>query len=135
MSVSGRRIGPRVMAAIALIFGLLTLVSGGQVLFGAESHRAAAGDYVGFVVWFNFLAGFAYIAAGIGLWLGSRWAVWLSLLIAVATLAVFALFGVHILQGGRYEMRTVAAMTLRTATWWVFFLIGRRLLPRVAAPN
>ncbi|MDD3447894.1 MAG: hypothetical protein PHF72_02530 [Gammaproteobacteria bacterium] len=132
MDVSGRRIGLRVMGAMALIFGLLTVVSGGQVLFGAESHRVAAGDYVGFVVWFNFLAGFAYIAAGIGLWLGGRWAVWLSLFIAVATLAVFALFGMHVLQGGRYEMRTVAAMTLRTAVWWVLFLLGRRLLSRAA---
>lgn len=135
MDVSGRRVGLRLMAAIGVLFGLMTLISGGQVLFGAESHRLAAGDYVGFVVWFNFLAGFAYIAAGIGLWLGRRWAVWLSLFIAVATLAVFALFGVHVLQGGRYEMRTVAAMTLRTGAWWVFFLLGRRLLLRVAAPT
>ena len=61
------------------------------------SARAAAGDYVPFVLWFNFLAGFAYIVAGAGLFLWRQWAVKLSLFIALATLLVFAAFGIHIL--------------------------------------
>ncbi len=31
--------------------------------------RVAAGNFVPFVVWFNFLAGFVYVAAGVELWL------------------------------------------------------------------
>ena len=38
--------------------------------------RQAAGHYVPFVLWFNFLAGFAYIVAGVGLWMRRRWAAW-----------------------------------------------------------
>lgn len=35
-----------------------------------------------FVLWFNFLAGFAYIVAGVGLWMRRRWAMWLAVAIA-----------------------------------------------------
>jgi hypothetical protein len=33
------------------------------------------------------------------------------------TAGVFAAFGLHVHQGGAYEMRTVGAMTLRTFVW------------------
>lgn len=102
-------------AAVALLFGVATVVSGGRVLFGPGA--AAAGDYVPFVVWFNFLAGFAYVAAGIGLWLRRRWAAPLALVLALLTALVFAAFGAHILGGGAFEARTVAAMSLRTFVW------------------
>jgi len=102
---------------VAIVFGALTIVSGARVLFGPEEARAAAGNYVPFVLWFNFLAGFAYVAAGVGLWLWRRWAAWLALGIAAATALVFAAFGVHIAMGGAFELRTVAAMTLRTLLW------------------
>ncbi len=104
------------VAVIALAFGLLTLKSGGGVLF-FEGPRLAAGNYVPFVVWFNFLAGFAYIAAAIGLWLRERWAARLSAAIAILTFLVFAAFGLHILAGGAFEMKTVGAMTLRLGVW------------------
>lgn len=113
------RITRYVMATVAIVFGLMTLKSGGQVLFGGEEARRAAGDYVGFVLWFNFIAGFAYIGAGAGFaikWATSRW---LAALIAAASAAVFAAFGLHIWQGGAFETRTVAAMTLRTGLWLV----------------
>ena len=38
-------------------------------------------------------------------------------LIAAATLVVFAGFAAHVYQGGLYEMRTVVAMTVRSAVW------------------
>ena len=85
-----------VTALVALAFGALTVFSGGHVLFGPESARAAAGNYVPFMLLFNFLAGFAYVAAGVGLWRGRRWAVWLALGIAAATSLVLAAFWVAI---------------------------------------
>ena len=65
----------RVLAALGGVFGLATLREGGLVLFGSGATRAAAGDYVDFVVWFNFLAGFAYVIAGTGLAFRRPWAV------------------------------------------------------------
>jgi hypothetical protein len=119
MSTSTQPRGMRVWAIslVAVAFGLLTLKEGGTVLFGDEVARAAAGNYVPFVLWFNFLAGFAYVVAGAGLWLQQRWAVWLSAAIATATALTFAGFGVHIYSGGVFELRTVIAMTMRTLVW------------------
>lgn len=99
--------------AVALVFGALTIVSGGRALLDG----AGMGDVVGFVLWFNFGAGFVYVLAGLGLLRGAGWAGRLALAIAVATLLVFAAFGIHVMSGGGYEMRTVAAMTLRSAVW------------------
>jgi hypothetical protein len=113
----------RGLAILAVLFGLLTIVSGGSALFNTEAQQAA-GNYVGFVLWFNFLAGFAYVIAGVGLWRMQRWAMWLSFAIAIASLIVFAAFGLHILSGGRYEMRTVAAMSLRTVVWLIIAAVA-----------
>src|SRR5688572_14032220 len=109
------RFALRAAAVVAVLFGAATVASGGNVLFG--SGAAAAGSYVPFVVWLNFLAGFFYVAAGIGLWRQRRWAAWLALALAVLTALTFAAFGWHVLAGGAFEMRTLAAMTLRTLFW------------------
>jgi hypothetical protein len=112
------------------MFGALTVFSGGRALFGGPEARIAVGNAVPFVLWFNFLAGFAYIAAGIGLWLHRPWAARLALLIALATLVVFAAFGIHVAQGGAYETRTVAAMTLRSLVWIAIAATAWRALAR-----
>ena len=61
------------LSLIAVGFGLLTIKEGGTILFGDEEARSAAGNYVPFVLWFNFVAGFAYVIAGAGLWMQQRW--------------------------------------------------------------
>lgn len=105
---------------IAIVFGALTIKSGGSVIFFDGPARLAAGNYVNFVVWFNFLAGFLYIVAGLGFLLNKEWTAKLSLVIAVATVSVFTAFGIHILMDGSYEMRTVMAMSLRSVIWITF---------------
>jgi hypothetical protein len=111
---------------IAIAFGLLTIKAGGSVLFIDGAAREEAGNYVPFVLWFNFLAGFAYLVAGAGLFMQKRWGVWASLSIAVATIVVFVLFGLHILNDGSYEFRTVMAMSLRTSLWLIITAVAYR---------
>lgn len=130
MPKSERSFATWVVSLIAVGFGLLSLKEGGTILFGAESARAAAGNYVPFVLWFNFAAGFAYIAAGIGLLMMQRWAMWLAVAIAAATVVTFAAFGAHIAAGGTFEYRTVVAMSLRTLVWMTIALIARFQLVR-----
>ncbi len=125
-----RSIGIRVITVIAITFGLLTILSGGTVLFVGGTFREQAGNYVPFVVWFNFCAGFAYLIAGGGLWMQKSWAVFVSVFIVVATLVCFGIFGIHILMGGLYEVRTVAAMTLRTAVWTSIAVFAYRKISR-----
>ncbi|RLA13182.1 MAG: hypothetical protein DRQ59_05935 [Gammaproteobacteria bacterium] len=125
-----RSIGIWIMTAIAVVFGLLTIKSGGSVLFIDGIAREEAGNYVPFVLWFNFLAGFAYLLAAAGLIMQKHWAVWISILIAVATIVVFALLGLHIFSDGLYEVRTVIAMSLRTAVWTLIATFAYRLIIR-----
>ncbi|HRQ48402.1 MAG TPA: hypothetical protein PK725_15715, partial [Rhodocyclaceae bacterium] len=86
------------------------------------------GNVVPLVLWFNFVAGFFYIAAGVGLLLRRRWGSRVAVALAFATLVVFAIFGIHVATGGAYEMRTVAAMTLRSAFWVTLALVAMRNL-------
>ncbi len=115
-------------AIVAVVFGVLTIISGGVALFGGDAARAAVGDAVPFVLWFNFLSGFAYVVAGAGLFFWARWAAPLAMLIAAAILIVFAAFGWHVATGGAFEMRTVYAMTLRAAVWIAIALPACRAL-------
>ena len=119
-------LGIKIAAAIAILFGMLTILSGGRALFGDPVAQAAAGNAVPFVLWFNFGAGFAYIATGVGLFLRTRWAVWIAAFIAISTLFVFGALGIHIWTGGAYEMRTVGAMTFRSLVWIGIAMISFR---------
>lgn len=121
------------VSLLALGFGLLTIKEGGAVLFGDDAARAAAGNYVPFVVWFNFMAGFAYVIAGVGLWQQQRWALWLSAAIAAATALVFAALGMHIYAGEAYEQRTVIAMSLRILVWVTIASVAAQALRRRGA--
>ena len=106
-----------IAAGIAIGFGALTIVSGGLALFGGPAAQSAAGNAVPFVLWFNFLSGFVYVLAGIGTVLRKPWGATLAVALALAIVAVFALFGWHVFRGGAYEMRTMGAMVLRAAVW------------------
>lgn len=118
----------RVLAGIAILFGIATIIAGGRTLFDAETRRLA-GNYVAFVLWFNFVMGFAYVVGGIGLWGWQRWSAWFALAIGTATLVVAAAFGMQIWLGGSYEMRTVVAMVIRTVFWLAIAAITYRQLP------
>ena len=116
----------KALAAVGMVFGALTVFSGWQGLFGDAATRAALGHTVGFVLWFNFLAGFAYVAAGLGLWRGERWGLILATALALGTALVAAAFGLHVLGGGAFEMRTVGALALRFGFWAVVAAVGWR---------
>ena len=114
------------LAAAALVFGLLTIVSGGRVLFGGAQARAEAGNIVPFVLWFNFAAGFVYVAAAVALLSGWRGAARLALILAVSTVLVFLAFLAHVGSGGAYEMRTVGALSIRALFWIVVAALALR---------
>ena len=122
------RFARAVAGVVAILFGVLTIIAGGRALFGGEAARLAVGAAVPFVLWFNFSAGFAYVVAGIGLSIRLWWAVWLSALIAISTVAVFLAFGVYVISGGAYEIRTAGAMTLRSLVWITIAIVARQTM-------
>jgi hypothetical protein len=119
MITNKRPIWVWIAAIITVVFGIVTIKSGGSVIFIDGEARQAAGNYVDFVLWFNFSAGFFYVATGIGIWFQKIWALTVAIILAILTLLVFTAFGIHIFYGGEYEQRTVAAMSLRSSVWIV----------------
>jgi hypothetical protein len=116
------------LAVAAMAFGALTLFAGGRALFGDPQARAAAGNAVPFVLWFNFLAGFVYILAGSCLLWCRVWAVRAAIFLAAATALIAVAFGIHVLSGGVFEMRTVGALTVRLLFWVVVAAVARSAL-------
>lgn len=116
------------MAIAAIVFGAVTILSGGRALFGSLETRAALGNVVPFVLWFNFLVGFVYILAGAGLLRRRRWAVYISLFVAISTILVFAAFGLHVISGGTFETRTVGALTIRALFWIAVIIVAMRAM-------
>jgi hypothetical protein len=114
--------GLHIAAAVAILSGVLTILAGGRALFGDAGAKAAVGNAVPFVLWFNFLSGFAYVGAGAAIWLRKGWAIHLTAALVLAIGIVFALFGLYVAQGGAYEDRTVGAMALRSAVWIAILL-------------
>lgn len=124
-----------VFAIIAIAFGVLTLFSGGRNLFDA-AVIADAGNTIAFVLWFNFLAGFAYIAAGYLLWTWKLCGVRLSAVIAGATLLVFLAMGIYVIQfDGLYNAKTVGAMALRSTVWLLITVLARGYWEKFRAPK
>lgn len=122
-----------VLGIFAILFGALTIVSGGKVLFGNLAAVQAAGNVVNFVLWFNFLSGPIYILAGVAIAFGKKWAKPTAAILAVSIVSVFALFGWHINSGGAYEARTLGAMVLRSGFWVIAALaLFRAPPPRLA---
>jgi hypothetical protein len=118
------------MAFAAIVFGALTVLTGSRALFGSLESRAAFGNAVPFVLWFNFLAGFVYIVAGAGLLLCRHWAVYTSLFVAVSTILVFVAFGVHVIGGGAFERRTIGALMIRSLFWIAMTIVSMRAMKR-----
>lgn len=114
-----------ILAAVALVFGVATIKAGADVLFFSEQARSAAGNYVPFVLWANFIGGFLYVAAGLLILLNSTQALRLSAFIAVTTVAVLVALVIYITVGGAYETRTLAAMLFRSVIWVAIALILR----------
>jgi hypothetical protein len=118
------------LAITAVVFGVVTIVSGGRALFGSAEAQGSVGDAIPFVLWFNFLAGFVYILVGTGLLMHRHWAVFGALFLAASTILVFAAFGLHIAGGGAFEMRTVAAMTIRSLFWIATAVFSMRAMKK-----
>jgi hypothetical protein len=104
--------------AIAVLFGVATIVAGGRVLFGADP------GYLVFrpLLSYNTLMGLAYVAAGVIIWrnvLAGRKAAG-----AIFVLNLLVLVGIVVMyrSGGAVAIDSLRAMILRTVIWLGIFL-------------
>ncbi len=111
------RLMQNILALVAVVFGLVTIVSGSRVLLGADP------GYIVFqpLLLFNTAMGFIYVGAGVAAWrnlargrtmAGAIFA--LNLVVLAATAALYS-------SGDSVAIESVRAMTLRTVVWLALF--------------
>lgn len=114
------RIG-RIVAVIAILFGLASLAAGGSVLAGRDP---------GYLVYrpllvFNTIMGLFYVAAGLLAWRGAP----VARTVAAGIVGVNALVLAYIVflyrSGGGAAIDSVRAMVLRTSVWAVLLVLLR----------
>lgn len=115
----------RSLFAIVLIaFATATLFMSSSVIFDWFGIREMEGDYVPFIVWTNFIAGWLYLVSAYGLLKAQKWAFWIligtTLFLAIA-LVVLALY---INSGGVFELKNVGAMGFRIALTIAFSVLA-----------
>jgi hypothetical protein len=110
----------RVMSAVAVAFGLLTLVAGGRVLFlGVDPGYE--------IFWpllvFNTTMGIVYGIAGVAFWRDLHWSVRAAGTIVALNIAVLGMIGVLYTSVGGVAVDSLRAMAFRSAVW-LALLVG-----------
>lgn len=113
------------IAILFFVFGIMTVASGGRSLF-TEEGIATRGNIIPLVLWFNFIAGFFYLLAGLSILKMKPCVKRLSIFLASFSSIVMLYLAIHIYQGGFYEIKTVVAMSFRTFFWIAFAVYFHR---------
>lgn len=110
----------RIMAVVAIAFGLLTIFAGGRVLFGGVDP-----GYVVFrpLLAFNTAMGVVYAIAGVALWRDRHRSVRAAGMIVALNLAALGTIVVLYSSGGGVAVDSLRAMTFRSAVW-LALLVG-----------
>ena len=112
-----------VAAAIAVLFGALTLFAGGRVLLGSDP------GYVVFrpLLIFNTTMGLAYLAAGVLLVRSPEQGRKAAGAIFVLNLVVLVSIVLIYRAGGGVAVDSLRAMTMRTVVWLGLFFVATRV--------
>jgi len=107
----------RILAIIAMAFGVMTVVAGARVLGGSDP------GYVVFrpLLIFNTVMGAAYIAAGIVMWRSIHRGKLVAASIAVLNLLMLGTVTYLYTSGSPVAIDSVRAMILRTGVWLLLF--------------
>lgn len=112
------------ISLVLIAFAGSTLFMSSSVIFDWFGIREKEGDYVPFIVWTNFIAGFLYLIVAYGFLTTKRWTFWiLAGTILLLMLALIFLL-LYINRGGVYEMKTLGAMGFRIILTLIFSVIA-----------
>lgn len=104
----------KIAAAVAIVFSLLTLVEGSQVLLGVTQP-----EYIVLkpLLIYNVVMAIVGLAAGVALWLNRRRAFTLVATVAAAHIVVLIIVGAMYFADGAVALHSVQAMVIRSAIW------------------
>ena len=113
-----------VVAIVLIAFALVTVFMSSSVIFDWFGIREKEGDYVPFIVWTNFIAGFIYLISAYGFLKAKKWTFWVLIGTAIFLVTALIILGLYIDAGGIFELKTVGAMGFRIILTFVFSLIA-----------
>ena len=108
----------RIMATVAVVFGIVTIIAGSRVLTGTDPGYTVFQP----LLVYNTLMGVAYIAGGLMIWRNIRRGKYVAA--SIFTLNLIVLGGIAYLYfvSGSVAVDSLRAMTLRTVVWLVLLL-------------
>ena len=108
----------RVMAAVAVVFGIVTIIAGSRVLTGTDPGYTVFQP----LLVYNTLMGIAYIAGGLMIWRNIRRGKYVAASIFTLNLIVLGCIAYLYFVSGGVAVDSLRAMTLRTVVWLVLLL-------------
>ena len=108
----------RIMATVAVVFGIVTIIAGSRVLTGTDPGYTVFQP----LLVYNTLMGVAYIAGGLMIWRNIRRGKYVAA--SIFTLNLIVLGGIAYLYfvSDGVAVDSLRAMTLRTVVWLVLLL-------------
>ncbi|MBZ0199722.1 MAG: hypothetical protein K8H86_07640 [Ignavibacteriaceae bacterium] len=105
----------KIAATVAVVFSLLTIVEGSQVLFGITQP-----DYYVLkpLLVYNIIMGFVGIAVGVIIWINLTKALRFTLLVAAAHLTVLFIVLIIYISNSAVAAHSVNAMIIRSLIWF-----------------
>ena len=111
----------KIAAGVAVVFSLLTIVEGTQVLLGITQP-----EYVVLtpLLVYNVTMGVVGIFAGVALWINYGWSLKLTMIVVAAHLIVLLIVAAIYLAGGAVASHSVNAMVIRSVIWAAITLVA-----------
>lgn len=110
----------------AIIFGIMTIFSGGQNLFNSEVIKTQ-GNVIPEILWFNFSAGFVYLLIATLVLMQKKIALRITATLSALNFVALLHLINHVSQNGAYEVKTIFAMSFRTIFWFAFLIALSRI--------
>ena len=110
----------KIAATVAVLFSLLTIVEGSQVLLGLTQQ-----DYIVFtpLLIYNVVMGIVGLFVGVLIWVKHKKALSLTSIVTVLHLIVLIIVAVIFISDGPVAMHSVQAMTIRSVIWLAITLV------------
>jgi hypothetical protein len=107
-----------VLALVAVLFGLATIIAGTRVLLGSDP------GYIVFrpLLIYNAAMGIIYVSAGVIAWHNLKLGMYLAAAIFVLNLVVLAAIYFLYTEGSAIAVDSLRAMSLRTIVWLALFV-------------
>ncbi len=107
-----------ILSFIGILFGIVTVISGGSVLFGASP------GYLVFLplVIFNSAMGFAYILTGIVIWKNSIRGKTMTGIVFLLNFGMLIIISYLYWTGSDIASQSLAAISFRTIVWLIIYV-------------